>query len=94
MPFIIMFRQFFWPDNALTLSGNQARQCVLFIFFFFLSVCVVTLETIICISEAMGSYEGGKATGVSSKTSPNPYALRHSVNYLALGSRLISLDIL
>lgn len=56
---------------------------------FSVCVCLVTLETIICISEAMGSYEGGKATGVSSNTSPNPslYVIRHSVNYLALGSR-------
>lgn len=66
--FIIMFRLCFWPNNALTVSGNQITQCVLF------CVCVslVTLETIIFISEAMGSCEGGKATGFFARTPPNP----------------------
>lgn len=63
-------------------------------FFFCVCVCLVTLETIICISEAVGSYEGGKTTGVSSKTPPNPYFIRQLVNYLVLGNRWTSLDIL
>lgn len=33
--FIIMFRLCFWPNNALTVSGNQITQYVLF-----LCVCV------------------------------------------------------